>query len=101
MNANKLVVDIAEEMFAATGVSVSVERIKADGYGEHLLIKAFAGDTKPVLLLGHLDTVHPVGTKEKLPTEIKDGKFYGCGIFDMKANVVLMIEALRFFHQTA
>lgn len=97
--ANKHVVDMAEEMFAVTGVSGSVERIKAAGYGEHLLITAFPGDAKPVLLLGHLDTVHPIGTKEQLRTEIKEGRFYGCGIFDMKANVVLMIEALRFFHQ--
>lgn len=92
-------VDIAESMFAETGIAGKFERIRAKGYGEHIVIRTFAAETKPILLLGHLDTVHPVGTKEKLPTEIRDGKFYGCGIFDMKANVVLMFEALRFFQQ--
>jgi glutamate carboxypeptidase len=53
-----------------------------------------------VLLLGHTDTVHPVGTKERNPTRIDDDKFYGCGIFDMKSGIVLMAEALRYFAET-
>jgi glutamate carboxypeptidase len=51
-------------------------------------------------LLGHTDTVHPVGTKILNPTRIEDGKFFGCGIFDMKSGIVLMLEALRFFAVT-
>ena len=50
---------------------------------------------KPILLLGHTDTVHPLGAKVQNPTRIEDGKFYGGGIFDMKANCVLMLEVLR------
>ena len=53
-----------------------------------------------MLLLGHTDTVHPVGCKEKNPTRIEGDKFFGCGIFDMKANIVLMLEALRYFAET-
>ena len=52
------------------------------------------------MLLGHTDTVHPVGTNEQNPTRIDGDKFYGCGIFDMKANIVLMLEALRYFAVT-
>lgn len=74
-----------------------IERIAAESYGEHLIIRAFESAQKPVLLLGHTDTVHPRGTKEKNPTRIEDGKLYGCGSFDMKANIVLMIEILRLF----
>ena len=75
-----------------------VERIPAESYGEHLIIRAFeSSDQKPILLLGHTDTVHPRGTREKNPTRIEDGRLYGCGVFDMKANIILMLEVLRAF----
>ena len=75
-----------------------VERIAAESYGEHIIIRAFeVSDKKPILLLGHTDTVHPRGTKEINPTRIEDGRLYGCGSFDMKANIVLMLEVLRAF----
>jgi glutamate carboxypeptidase len=41
--------------------------------------------------------VHPRGSFRQNPTRIEGDKFYGCGIFDMKANCVLMLEALRAF----
>jgi glutamate carboxypeptidase len=76
----------------------SIERIKAENIGEHLVIRAFENSgEKPVLLLGHTDTVHPCGTFRQNPTRIEGDKFYGCGIFDMKANCVLMLEILRAF----
>lgn len=72
-----------------------IERVFAAGYGEHFLLRAFPSDEKPVLLLGHTDTVHPRGAKEKNPTRIEDGKLYGCGAFDMKSGCILMLETLR------
>jgi glutamate carboxypeptidase len=78
-------------------LDVEIERIPAEGYGDHLLIRSFASEEKGTLLLGHTDTVHPVGTRELNPTRIDDGRFYGCGIFDMKSGIVLMLEALRYF----
>jgi len=78
---------------------LKIERAAAENYGEHLIIRAFPSGEKPVLLLGHTDTVHPIGAKEKNPTRIEDGKFYGGGIFDMKANCVLMLEILRAFYE--
>ncbi len=83
-----------------TGLDLEIEKIAADAYGEHLIIRAFPGDAKPVLLLGHTDTVHPVHTKLANPTRIEGDKFYGCGIFDMKANVVVVLEAFRFLAET-
>jgi glutamate carboxypeptidase len=75
----------------------SVERIPADKFGEHVVLRAFEDvtDEKPVLLLGHTDTVHPRGTRTENPTRIENGMLYGCGVFDMKANIVLMFEAIR------
>lgn len=90
------VVDWVEAEFRKTGVDVAVERL-AVGDGDHLVLRAFPGEGKHTMLLGHTDTVHPVGTNLQNPTRMEGDKFYGCGIFDMKANIILMIEALRFF----
>ena len=97
---SSVVADWIESKARDTGVKLEIERVHADGYGEHLLIQAFNFDQKPTLLLGHSDTVHPIGTNLQNPTRIEGDKFYGCGIFDMKANIVLMFEALRFFAAT-
>ncbi len=93
------VADWVESQANATGLNADVERM-ATVSGEHVIIRAFPGDTRPTLLLGHTDTVHPVGTAKKNPTRIEDDRFHGCGIFDMKSGVVLMLEALRFFAAT-
>jgi len=77
-----------------------IKKIPAENYGEHLIIRAFtASDEKPILLLGHTDTVHPIGAKMKNPTRVEGEKFFGGGIFDMKANCVLMLEILRAFSE--
>jgi glutamate carboxypeptidase len=81
-------------------LDLQIEKIPAGGYGEHLIIRVFPSGAKGFLLLGHTDTVHPVGTKEQNPTRIEGDKFYGCGIFDMKANIVLMLEALRYIAES-
>lgn len=47
------------------------------------------------LLLGHLDTVWPVGTLERMPPREERGRFYGPGAFDMKGGIVLAVYALR------
>ena len=96
---SRAVADLVERRFRETGVEIEVERIFAEGDGEHMVIRAFRGDAKPAMLVGHTDTVHPVGTHEKNPTRIDGERFYGCGIFDMKANIVLMIEAFRYLKE--
>ena len=90
------VADWIEGQTHATGADVSVERVSVAS-GDHLILRAFPSEAKSVLLLGHTDTVHPVGTNLQNPTRIEGDKFYGCGIFDMKSGIVLMLESLRFF----
>jgi glutamate carboxypeptidase len=97
---SRAVVDWIETQVKLTGVEIEIERVTADD-GEHLIMRAFPGEATPTLLLGHTDTVHPVGTGEKNPTRIDGDRFFGCGIFDMKSGIVLMLEALRFFAVTA
>ncbi len=99
-DASGKVVSWVEAQFRSTGVDVLFERYPAEGFGDHLVIRAFPGTEKPVLLLGHTDTVHPVGTKTINPTRLEGDKFYGCGIFDMKANIVLVLEAFRYFAES-
>lgn len=50
---------------------------------------------KPVILMGHFDTVFPNGTVAKRPFRVKDGKAYGPGVLDMKGGVALLIFAAR------
>ncbi|MGH6919025.1 MAG: M20/M25/M40 family metallo-hydrolase, partial [Geminicoccaceae bacterium] len=53
------------------------------------------GDAPGVLVLGHFDTVHPIGTLEALPFR-RDGELcYGPGIWDMKGGNFLALEAMR------
>ena len=48
-----------------------------------------------ILIAGHMDTVHPVGTLEKNPWRREGDKCYGPGIQDMKSGNYLSLEALR------
>jgi glutamate carboxypeptidase len=51
-------------------------------------------DTRPgITVIGHLDTVHPVGTLATNPFRIENGKAYGPGIYDMKAGCFLALAA--------
>ena len=90
------------ELLARTAEEIegvfSIERIRSPGYGEHLLVRAFANSDKTlgkILLVGHTDTVHALGSLGKRPWRAEDNRIYAPGIFDMKANCVLALEALR------
>lgn len=48
-----------------------------------------------ILVLGHLDTVHPVGTLAALPWRREDGRLYGPGVYDMKGGNYIAVEAMR------
>ena len=52
-------------------------------------------DVPGILLMGHLDTVHPVGTLASLPFRREGGRAYGPGIQDMKGGNYLSLEAIR------
>jgi glutamate carboxypeptidase len=50
---------------------------------------------KPILLLGHLDTVWPVGTLQSMPCRVRDGRLWGPGTLDMKAGVAMAATAIE------
>jgi glutamate carboxypeptidase len=53
-----------------------------------------ANGPKPVLVLGHIDTVWPVGTLKSMPCRVGDGRLWGPGALDMKAGVAMAITAI-------
>ena len=57
------------------------------------------GRRKPILLLGHLDTVWPMGTLAKMPFRIAKGKAFGPGAYDMKAGVVMALHAVAILRE--
>ena len=79
--------------FEAIGGQVDFARVER--FGDHLRVRFSAGTGRPVLLLGHIDTVFSAGEAAKRPFRIDNGRATGPGVFDMKAGILLMYEALR------
>src|SRR3954465_12841252 len=79
-----------------TGAPVAVERIPGQqGLGDALILRAGPRTDAPgILVMSHLDTVHPVGTIEAdLPLRIDGDRLYGPGIYDMKGGAWFGLEA--------
>jgi glutamate carboxypeptidase len=92
---NRVMSKCAAEYEAA---GATVERIPGtEGRGDHLRItSAWGGDGPGILVLCHLDTVHPKGTLAKdLPFRVEGDKAYGPGIYDMKGGAYLALCAYR------
>ena len=93
------VVDHVEGQFRDLGLKL--ERIPGrDGFGDILECKTppemSQGDGKGILVLAHLDTVHPIGMIEKdLKVRREGDSVFGPGIYDMKAGGYIAYYALR------
>lgn len=72
-------------------------RLPAKTSGGQLFARpsAAASGTPAQLMLGHVDTVWPLGTLEEMPVEQRNGCLYGPGVFDMKGGIVQMVFALQ------
>jgi len=87
------VAEAVAQKFSRLGGKVLVHQ--ARDFGNHLQIDfADNSSSKPVLLLGHYDTVYPLGTLATMPCRVVDGKLTGPGVLDMKSGIVLMLHAL-------
>ena len=73
-----------------------IKRNKQREFGDVLELRFGPSQSKqkPILLLGHLDTVWPTGTLKKMPWRRANGRFWGPGVLDMKAGVVMALAAL-------
>jgi glutamate carboxypeptidase len=80
------------EGFAAAGARVDVR----DGHPHGpSLVARYGSGARPVMVLGHTDTVWPRGSLERLGWRVEGGRAYGPGVFDMKAGCVVALEAVR------
>ena len=75
----------------------TLERIAGKGgCGDHLVARSSWGQNAPgILVLSHLDTVHPMGFIERLPFKIEGDVAFGPGIYDMKGGAYLAYHAFR------
>ena len=103
---NEIAGFVAEQL---RGIGGRVELIPCPGYGTHLRAGFDFGHDKAersVLVVGHLDTVWPVGTLDRMPFRVTPAEgastresvkryAHGPGIFDMKSGVAIAVESLR------
>jgi glutamate carboxypeptidase len=66
----------------------------AQHFGNHLQVNFGRGPAKPILLLGHYDTVYPLGTLASMPCRVSRNKLTGPGVLDMKSGIALMLHAI-------
>jgi len=76
-----------------------VTKLPRPDRGDHLLAE-FGCGTSQVLLLGHFDTVWPVGQLERMPLARSSGRLHGPGVFDMKAGIAIGMLAARALVET-
>lgn len=91
------VLDVIAGWFEGTGVTF--ERIKIrNGFGDLLKVHGASpgGGNGGILVLSHVDTVHPVGTLAgPLPLRRDVDRLYGPGVYDMKGGLTLAVAAFR------
>lgn len=83
---------MAAAHLAAAGVAVEI--IPGQVNGSMVQATWAGGDRKPLLLLAHHDTVHPIGSLARNPPRVEDGRVYGPGSYDMKGGALLAAAAL-------
>ena len=105
---DKAAVDRANALVAgwAEGLGGKIKRHRQRAFGDVLELRFGAtpgnktrSKLPRILLLGHLDTVWPLGTLAKMPWRESDGKLFGPGVLDMKAGVVMALEAIAALQQ--
>ncbi len=78
------------------GAGADVRQLDRGAAGHHVEARIAGADPtlEPLVLLGHFDTVHPVGTLARRAFVVRDGRVEGPGTFDMKAGLAVIVEAL-------
>ena len=96
-SGSKAVVEILVQAASEARCVGAIERVDVPGVGQHLVIRAFQDQNSSgqILLVGHMDTVHPRGSLHEHPWREEGDRIYGPGIFDMKANCALAIAILH------
>ena len=82
---------LADRLRAIGGAVTAVPQTSA---GDHLLAR-FGGGARQVLVIGHFDTVWPIGQLGRMPVREQAGRLHGPGVLDMKAGIALGMLATR------
>lgn len=89
--------ELADRLTAMGG---AVTRLPQPTVGDHLRAE-FGSGANQVLLLGHFDTVWPIGQLDRMPLEIRDGCLFGPGVLDMKGGIAVGMLATRALAEVA
>jgi glutamate carboxypeptidase len=93
-------VEAVAEMAAKVGGKAKRHRQRT--FGDVLEVRWGGSERglEPVMLLGHLDTVWPLGTLKAMPFRIGEGRAWGPGVLDMKCGVAMALTAVEFLRET-
>ena len=75
-------------------LGAEVQRIEQSEVGDHW-VGSWGSAPGGILMMVHIDTVHPIGTLEHFPWAVEDDKIYGRGIMDMKASAAIALTAIK------
>ena len=84
----------AELASRLSALDAALTRVSSATAGDHLRA-SFGAGPRQILLLGHFDTVWPVGQLKTMPLKREGGRLHGPGVFDMKAGIGLATLATR------
>ncbi|MEO6910279.1 MAG: M20 family metallopeptidase [Edaphobacter sp.] len=90
---------VVEDFAADLGGRVKRHKQKEFGDVLELRFGVARSSQKPVLLLGHLDTVWPMGTLKNMPWREEKGRYCGPGVLDMKAGIVMALAAVSILRE--
>ncbi len=77
------------------GLGMDVTIVEQEQWGNDLIGTLQGEGEGSVLLLGHMDTVYPIGTAARRPMRVEDGIAYGPGVIDMKGGILLGFYAIE------
>ena len=83
--------------FEEQGLLTTVEPHESFGNAIHIRLDDKPTNERPIVLMGHRDTVFPKGEVARRPFRIEGGRAYGPGVVDMKAGLVLNAFVLAAF----
>jgi glutamate carboxypeptidase len=93
--------EILKRFFAKHDIPISTEPDDTFGEAIHARVaQQGANDTRPILLMGHRDTVFPAGEASRRPFKIDGDRAYGPGVADMKSGLVINAFVLAAFRST-
>ncbi len=87
------VIDVLESAYGDLGFTTW--RLPQDEYGNHLVADFSGGEGPRVLLVGHADTVYPLGTLSKMPLKREGDRLLGPAVIDMKGGLTVMLYGIR------